>query len=165
MMCDDSFERAELIARETPDVPHFLLGHSMGSFLSRTNAALHSECYRAAIFMGTGASKGIVSRVGMVIASSRARKYGPRHKDEFLNNLAFSSYLKKFDYKNEGIFCWLSTDASERKKYEDDPDCGFICTTTFYHDLMEGLETANDKNLIASIRKDLPILFLHIKHL
>ncbi len=159
-IADDSHELDTLIAKEYPDVPHFIFGHSMGSFLTRTNIALHSDEYKAAIIMGTGASKGLVSKFGRSIALSRCRKYGTKHKDEFLNNLAFGSYLKKFDSKNEGVCCWLSSDRDEVKKYEDDPDCGFICSSRFYADLIEGLETANDKSLIAGIRKDLPILFL-----
>ena len=159
-ICTDSYELDELIMKEYPDVPHFIFGHSMGSFLTRTNIALHSSDYRAAVIMGTGASKGIVSKVGRAIALRRCKRYGSKHKDEFLNNLAFGSYLKKFDYKNEGIYCWLSSDRSEVKKYENDPDCGFICSSSFYADLIEGLETANDKELISKVRKDLPILFL-----
>ena len=160
IIADDSHELDSLIEKEYPSVPHFIFGHSMGSFLTRTNIALHSDEYKAAVIMGTGASKGLVSKFGRDIALSRCRKYGTKHKDEFLNNLAFGSYLKKFDSKKEGVCCWLSSDREEVKKYEDDPDCGFICSSRFYADLIEGLETANDTSLIAGIRKDLPILFL-----
>ncbi len=160
LICNDSYALDKEIEKEYPDVPHFIFGHSMGSFLTRTNIALHSSDYRAAVIMGTGASKGIVSKVGRSIALSRSRKYGSKHKDEFLNNLAFGSYLKKFDYKNEGVCCWLSTDRKEVEKYENDPDCGFICSSSFYADLIIGLETANDISLIKGIRKDLPLLFL-----
>ncbi|MGN1164710.1 MAG: alpha/beta fold hydrolase, partial [Candidatus Ornithospirochaeta sp.] len=158
-ICEDSWELDEKIASEYPDLPHFIMGHSMGSFLTRTNLERHSGAYRAAIIMGSGAGQGIVGKIGRSIARSRAKKYGTKHKDEFLNNLIFGSYLKKFDWKTEGPFCWLSTLPEERKKYEEDPDCGFICSSSFYADLIEGLTVANDKNLIADIRKDLPILF------
>lgn len=160
LICSDSYALDRKIMKEYPGVPHFIFGHSMGSFMTRTNIALHSSDYTAAVIMGTGCSKGIVSRVGRRIALSRCRKYGTKHRDEFLNNLAFSSYLKKFDYKNDGVCCWLSSDRDEVKKYEDDPDCGFICSSRFYADLIEGLETANNRELIGKIRKDLPILFL-----
>lgn len=159
-ICRDSYALDKEIEKEYPDIPHFIFGHSMGSFLTRTNIALHSDDYRAAVIMGTGASKGIVSKIGHSIAVKRAHKYGSKHKDEFLNNLAFGSYLRKFNHKNEGIYCWLSSDRNEVKKYEEDPDCGFICSSSFYADLIEGLETANDTALISRIRKDLPILFL-----
>lgn len=160
MICDDSFELDEKIAEENKGIPHFIFGHSMGSFLTRTNLARHSEAYSAAVIMGTGADNGIVGKVGRKIANYRAKKLGSTHKDAFLNNLAFGSYTKKFDAKTEGPFCWLSSDRAEVKKYEDDPDCGFLCSSKFYADLIEGLQTANDKSLIQKIRKDLPIFFV-----
>ncbi len=159
-ICSDSWALDQQIMSEYKDVPHFIFGHSMGSFLARTNLALHSEAYRAAIIMGSGKSKGIVSKIGRKIAIHRAKKYGSQHKDEYLNNLAFGSYLKKFDYRTEGLVCWLSSLDEERRKYEEDEDCGFICSSQFYADLIEGLETANNKELISKIRKDIPILFL-----
>lgn len=159
-ICDDSFLLDELIEKEYPNVPHMIMGHSMGSFLTRTNIALHSSKYRAAVIMGTGYSKGLVSKVGKSIALSRVKKYGSKHKDEFLNNLAFGSYLSGFDYKKEGIFCWLTSLEEEREKYEKDENCGFVCSSSFYADLIDGLETANNAELIKNIRKDLPIFFV-----
>ena len=158
-ICEDSWELDEKIAADYPALPHFIMGHSMGSFLTRTNLERHSDAYRAAIIMGSGQGQGIVGKIGIAIARSRAKKYGTKHKDEFLNNMIFGSYLKKFDWKKEGTFCWLSSMAEERKKYEDDKDCGFICSSSFYGDLIEGLTIANDSSLIAGIRKDLPIFF------
>ncbi len=160
LICNDSHALDIEIMKEYPCVPHFIFGHSMGSFMTRTNIALHSPDYTAAVIMGTGYSKGLVSKFGRRVALSRCKKYGSKHKDEFLNELAFSSYLKKFDYKKEGVCCWLSSDRDEVKKYEEDPDCGFICSSRFYADLIEGLETANNEKLISQIRKDLPIMFL-----
>ena len=158
-VCDDSWELDEKIALDYPELPHFIMGHSMGSFITRTNLERHSQAYRAAIIMGSGSGQGIAGKVGMALSRHRAKKYGTKHKDEWLNNLIFGSYIKKFDWRKEGIFCWLSSIEEERKKYEKDLDCGFICSSSFYGDLIEGLETANDKKLIAAIRKDLPILF------
>lgn len=157
---NDSWALDREINREYPNIPHFIMGHSMGSFLTRTNIALHSDAYRACIIMGSGYTRGLVGKIGRLIAILRAKRYGSKHKDEFLNNLAFGSYVKHFDYKNEGIFSWLSSKKDERKKYEEDEDCGFICSSQFYADLIEGLEKANNKKLILNIRKDLPILFV-----
>lgn len=160
IICDDSYELDQEIKKEYPLLPHFIFGHSMGSFLTRTNLERHSDEYKAAVIMGTGASMGIVGKMGHMIASSRKKKYGSKYVDEFINKLAFGSYPKKFDYKTEGVYCWLSSDRDEVKKYENDPDCGFTCTTSFYMDLMEGIEWANNKKEINKIRKDLPLLFV-----
>ena len=40
--------------REFPNIPYFMLGHSMGSFLLRTYIQKHAEGLQAAILSGTG---------------------------------------------------------------------------------------------------------------
>ena len=157
-ICDDSFELDQLIAKEHPDIPHLIFGHSMGSFLTRTNIALHSEAYTAAVICGTGGPQGIVGRIGRRIALSHAKRKGSKTADPVLDKLAFGSYNKNF--KGEGQFAWLSSDKKEVEAYEKDPFCGFICSAMFYADLIEGSFTANDKKLASNIRKDLPILLI-----
>ena len=43
-----------LVQEENPDVPYFMMGHSMGSFMLRKYLSLHNENLRGAIIMGTG---------------------------------------------------------------------------------------------------------------
>ena len=157
-ICNDSFALDKLIKEEYPERPHFIFGHSMGSFLTRTNIALHSEFYDAAVICGTGGSQGLLGRIGLKIAEMHIRKKGAEEKDSLLDKLAFGSYNKKF--KGEGEFAWLSSDRNEVEKYIKDPECGFVCSTSFYRDLITGSFTANDEKLAASIRKDLPIMLI-----
>ena len=157
-ICNDSFALDKLIKEEYPELPHFIFGHSMGSFLTRTNIALHSEFYDAAVICGTGGSQGLLGRIGLKIAEMHIRKKGAEEKDSLLDKLAFGSYNKKF--KGEGEFAWLSSDRNEVEKYIKDPECGFVCSTSFYRDLITGSFTANDEKLAASIRKDLPIMLI-----
>ena len=157
-ICNDSFALDKLIKEEYPELPHFIFGHSMGSFLTRTNIALHSEFYDAAVICGTGGSQGLLGRIGLKIAEMHIRKKGAEENDPLLDKLAFGSYNKKF--KGEGEFAWLSSDRNEVEKYIKDPECGFVCSTSFYRDLITGSFTANDEKLAASIRKDLPIMLI-----
>lgn len=158
IICDDSFELDQLIAREFPNVKHFIFGHSMGSFLTRCNLSRHSEVYDAAVICGTGASQGLAGKVGRSLARSRAKSHGSKAKAPIMDTLAFGSFSKKF--KGEGKMSWLSSDKVEVEKYNNDPLCGFICSNMFYADLIEGSFTANDKLLIDKVRKDLPIFFI-----
>ncbi len=157
-ICNDSFALDMLIKEEYPDIPHFIFGHSMGSFLTRTNIALHSESYDAAVICGTGGSQGILGRIGLRLAAMHIKKKGAKEKDPLLDKLAFGGYNKRF--KGEGKFAWLSSDRKEVEKYIKDPECGFICSTSFYRDLITGSFTANDEKLAASIRKELPIMLI-----
>lgn len=155
---EDSYELDKEIEKEYPSLPHLIFGHSMGSFVTRTNIARHPEAYKAAIICGTGGDQGIVGKIGRSLALWRVKKYGSRAKAPILDKLAFGSFNKKF--KAEGDFGWLSSDRKEVEKYISDPLCGFICSNQFYADLIEGSFTANDADEISKVRKTLPILFI-----
>ena len=72
--------------------------------------------------------------------------------------LSFSSYGRHFP--GEGRWAWLTKDKSAQEKYENDILCGFTCSSSFYIDLLTGIEIANDRKLNAQIRKDLPMLII-----
>ena len=87
------------------------------------------------------------------------RKYGATFKDEQMNKMSFGSYLKRIPDKKTD-FDWLSRDPLEVKKYIDDPLCGFVCTSSFYADIIDGIAYANNPKKIMSVPKDLPLLFI-----
>ncbi len=155
---EDAWIVDKSITLDYPDLSHFLFGHSMGSFVTRTCLGLHSSAYDAVVICGTGASQGLIGRIGKKLAEVRARKYGSRMPDEKMEKLAFGSYMKHFP--GEGRTAWLSKDKEEVRKYDDDPLCGFVCSSQFYADLIEGSFTANDKKLASAIRKDIPMLII-----
>ena len=147
-----------LITEENPGIPHFVFGHSMGSFVTRICLNLNSSAYDGACICGTGASQGIVGRIGLHLARKRAAKYGSKAEDRLLDSLAFGNYTKHFP--KEGKIAWLTKDKEERKKYEEDPLCGFLCTSSFYADLITLSFAANDPEACLSIRKDLPLMLI-----
>ncbi len=157
-ICQDAWFVDQVIEKENPGIPLILFGHSMGSFVARTCLSDHSDSYYAAIICGTGASQGLIGHIGHALAAFRAKRSVSRVPDEFMNRLAFGSYVKHF--AGEGETGWLSKDREEVRKYDEDPLCGFVCTSSFYADLIEGSFTANDKNRAARIRKDIPLLLI-----
>lgn len=154
----DAWEIDKVVTHDHPDVPHILFGHSMGSFISRVVLSEHSQAFAAAVFCGSGASQGIVGKAGKIIAGRNARKYGSRMPDQLFEKIAFGSYIRHFP--GEGLFGWLSRDKEEVRKYDEDPLCGFTCSSGFYIDLLTLIEEANSRKRIAGIRKDIPIMFI-----
>ena len=76
-----------------------------------------------------------------------------------MNKLAFGPYAKSV--KNASTeFDWLSSDPEQVQKYLDDPLCGFVCTNSFYLDLLYGVEYANSRAKAQSLPKDLPLLII-----
>ena len=65
LVVDDAFSIDEKIMQDYPEIPHYLFGHSMGSFITRVSLERHSEDYDAAVICGTGAHQGIIGKAGV----------------------------------------------------------------------------------------------------
>ena len=154
---EDSYELDVKILNENPGIPHFVFGHSMGSFITRCAITLH-PIYNAAVICGTGADQGIVGKVGRMIARHHVKKWGSRMQDADLDKLAFGSFNRKFP--DEGDFAWLSRDRKQVEKYIADPLCGFVCSSGFYADLVDLISMANDRERADRIQKDMPMFII-----
>jgi len=158
-VAEDSKELSNLIVSEYPKTPLFLMGHSMGSFLARTIIADTPDLYAGVIMMGTGASMGILGKIGGMIARSHVKKHGSKFVDEQLNKMSFGSYNKQIPDATSA-FAWLSRDEKEVQKYDDDPLCGFVCTAKFFEDMLEGIGYANSSERAKHLHNDMPILII-----
>ncbi|MDD3671099.1 MAG: lysophospholipase [Sphaerochaetaceae bacterium] len=156
---EDGYELDTLILKNHPGKDLFLFGHSMGSFQVRALVAMHPQTYRGVIVSGTSASKGLLGKVGRLLAASRAKRFGTHKPDPLLDKMSFGAFAKHFQ-PSATPFDWLSTDANEVKKYVDDPFCGFICSSSFFVDLLDGIELANDAETMAKLPKDMPMLII-----
>lgn len=155
----DVFELSNVILSDFPKKSLFLFGHSMGSFLARTVMSQHPDLYDGVILMGSGPSQGLLGKVGKLLARSHVNRYGSKHPDAMLDKMSFGSYNKRI--KNpQTTFDWLSRDKEEVAKYIEDPLCGYVCTSKFYDDLLEGIETANNRVLARKLPSDLPVLVI-----
>lgn len=158
-IADDAFELADFITSQYGANTTFLMGHSMGSFLARTVMVKHPDFYTGVIIMGTGCGKGLMGKMGKMIAKHQIKKFGSKAPGKVLNNLSFGAYNKPF---NPTItdFDWLSRDQKEVEKYIKDEKCGFLCSNGFFYDLLTGVEVANSKENAESLPKDLPLLII-----
>lgn len=156
---DDAFELTELINGEYPAQPLFLLGHSMGSFLARTLVTQHSEVFDGVIIVGTGADKGALGKIGQFLVKRNIKKHGAKHPDALMDKMSFGSFNKQIKNPTSN-FDWLSRDPAQVKKYDDDPLCGYLCTSSFFKDLLTGVEVANDRALAKRLPSDLPMYII-----
>ncbi len=156
---EDGFELSQLIRSTHPGNDIFLLGHSMGSFLVRYLITQHPALYAGVILSGTGASQGVVGAMGKLLARIRSLSHKGRNPDKLLDHLSFGAFAKGFT-PQKTTFDWLSRDEAAVQAYLDDPLCGFICTSRFFVDLLDGITLANKKSLIRKIPLDMPILII-----
>ena len=85
---------------------------------------------------------------------------GEKHCSKFLQLLAFGSYNKRIPNAKHGED-WLTRDESIVKEYRKDPWCGFVPTTSFFCDMMGGLESIHKSSAMQEIPVGLPILFIY----
>ncbi len=156
-MVEDMKELTQFIQnKENSDLPLFLFGHSMGSFLSQRYISLYGNSIQGVILSGTSGSQGPILNIGIGIAKREIAKNGPKARSPRLNDLSFGSYNKKFE-PSRTEFDWLTRDEKEVDKYMEDPYCGGIFTTSFYYDFFKGLKENFKKSNLENIPKNLPI--------
>jgi alpha-beta hydrolase superfamily lysophospholipase len=144
---------------EQPGLPVFLLGHSMGSFLSRSYVIEDSRDLAGLVLSGTGGDPGPLGKVGLAVARLEARLRGGRHVSPMLDKLTFGQFNAAFKPNRTG-FDWLSRDEAEVDAYVADPLCGRTFTSGFFVDLFGGIQRINDRKQVARVRRDLPILLV-----
>lgn len=117
------------------DLPIYLFGHSMGSFLARQYINTFPKDFQKVVICGTGSA----SDISYMGARFILRFLDKNANSKFIHNLAFGGYNKQV--KNPKTdYDWLSTDHSQVKKYIDDPLCGGQVSNQFYVDFMSGMK-------------------------
>ena len=141
-----------------PDLPVILLGHSMGSFISRLYVAQHPTAVSGLIIHGTGGPNPLVG-VGKLLSKLITSFYGARHRSELINNMAFSSYNKRYP-KEEGHNAWLTRDLAKVADRDTNEFTSFKFTVSGYTDLFTFLASSNSKAWFKSYPKKMPTLVM-----
>lgn len=157
---DDLHEVAVQASSTHPGLPLFLLGHSMGSFLSQGYIALHGGELSGCVLSGTsGPMPAALLGGGKTVAALGCLFKGRHAKAPLADKLSFGSYNDAFK-PNRTRFDWLSRDDAEVDKYVADPLCGFLCSYGFFKDLLEGFSFIHDPATMRRIPQALPVLLV-----
>lgn len=154
---DDAEKMADLLETSFPDVPHFVLGHSMGSFIARCLLQQAHHRFDGAIIVGTGGKEFIASIARFVfsVLNSFASKKRSKRLNRFFNNLNNKRFK---DDTSETR--WLSVNKANQRAFVEDELCGIPFTNNGFHTLLT-LNIQSTKNDWADkISKDLPFLFV-----
>ena len=152
----DIHQMKEWIENNYPDLPHFMLGHSMGSFALRNYLQVYKSEISGAIFMGTG--KNVAMLPIALSLTEGLNRIAPEKQNKWLDKLAFGSFNKKFT--ETGSFNWLSKNQENVRRYENDPLTGFTFTNNGFYTLFRLVDGANHDGWAQNIDQDLPILVI-----
>ena len=140
------------------DLPYYLMGHSMGSFIVRL--AAKDVLPDKLIVMGTGA-KNSAADAALVLVSMLSRLYGDKHISPLLENLAFGSYNNRFKEDLKAApKAWLTTLPEVRLRYAKDPFCACRFTVSAMGDLVRLMKYANGADFFDAIPATLPVLLV-----
>ncbi|MBZ9682244.1 MULTISPECIES: alpha/beta fold hydrolase [unclassified Mesorhizobium] len=146
----------DLIAREQPDLPVILFGHSMGASVALNYLLRHSNRIHAAAIWNGNFSQGLLGQVALGILAWERMRLGSDVPSRLLPKLTFQAWGKAvLDHRT--LFDWLSRDEAEVAKYIADPLCGWDASISMWRDVVAMALNGGKDAAFAGIRRDLPV--------
>ena len=155
---DDIYVLHTKLKEQYPHLPLLLMGHSMGSFLSRTYLIRYPGTVKAAVLMGTGWQSAATLAGGLALAGTLARR-GAASTNAAVTALAFGAYNKTFK-PNRTEYDWLSADEENVDKYIADPLCGHDATVGLFREMLWGIRFNQRPTNLRKMDKTAPVLLI-----
>lgn len=142
-------------ANENPNLPYIVMGHSMGSLLTRTYLTMYNDNLAGAIITGTSGQKyGL--HLGILIASIIKLFKGENYKSKLLERLVTGSFNNNFKPTRTEAD-WTTSDKDKIDEYMKLANPNRKFTVDSYIALFKGSIYLNNKNKIKNT-PNIPIL-------
>ena len=145
--------------KQYPGLPYFLIGHSMGSFLTRCYLQDHSQGLAGAIIVGTGNQPEAILKLGIAITSFLCSMGKGKKPSKFFHDLSFRNYNSRYENVTSSN-AWITRDEAVLAERAKDPYCDFYFTVSGYRDMFLGIRRMMDQERTNKMAKDLPVLFI-----
>jgi alpha-beta hydrolase superfamily lysophospholipase len=148
--------------KKYPDLPYFMCGHSMGSYLLRQYICIYSKGLAGIIILGTGYMSPCETLMSLGFLNFLACFKGMRHRSKLTKKISFElGPYKKYDHENKDINnSWISRDPEIVKQYYADKKCQFDFTINGFFGLVTAIRYSCNPSNVAKMDKDIPILFV-----
>ena len=142
-------------------LPYVILGHSMGSFVTRCYLGRHGAGLAGAVVMGTAWMPHALIMGTKAVTTTIAAAHGWDYRSPFVDKMGVGGYNKAFEGTGAktGVE-WLCRDEARPIAYVADPDCGWMFSVSGYYVLVSLLAEAESPAKIAGVPADLPILLM-----
>ena len=147
------------ISAQYPDLPYYILGHSMGSFLLRTYLYTYPDAVDKAVISGTGWEDPMKVRMGKFVCKLEQARIGEKNTSALVTKLMFGSYNKAFGPVTSPN-AWICSDDAVVAASDADPLCGFDATVGLARDLLTGVGMNEQPENLDKMNKQLPVLFI-----
>lgn len=149
----------DVMQAQYPELPYYILGHSMGSFLLRTYLYTYPDAVDKAVISGTGWEDPLKLRMGLLVCRAEAARVGEAHTSALVTKLLFGSYNKPFAPVRSPN-AWICSDEDVVAAYDADPLCGFAATVGLARDMLTGICMNEKPENLDNMPKQLPVLFV-----
>lgn len=159
VLVEDAHTTRELISKDYPDIPYFILGHSMGSFVTRVYLSRHGEGLAGAIVMGTADMSNSLISGGKFMTKVVKAFHNGFYRSKFLNDLVINGNDKKFTNDTYSK-SWLTKNKEIVDIKAKDPAANYLFTTNGILGLMDIIATINKPETFKATPVDLPMLLV-----
>lgn len=158
-MTDNVRALHERITPQYPGIPYFILGHSMGSFLTRSYLIRYPGTVDACALLGTGQQPESVLKAGLAACRLEQIRLGKRGRSKLLQSLCFGAYNSQFK-PNRTESDWVCSVDEVVDAYIADPFCQVMPTVTLMRDMLTGIRFNQQAENLAKMDKTTPVFFL-----
>lgn len=155
----DIDECKKAITKDFPNLPYFILGFSLGSFVVRTYLIDYPQKLSGVILIGTGQVPKIQINIAKLVAKREAKKVGEDHTSPTIKAMTFGTYNKIFA-PNITDYDWLCASQTSLDKYISDPNRGQNLSAGLFREMLTGMNYTSNKKNIQKMNLDTPILLL-----
>lgn len=158
-LVEDYRHLVEYAKNEYSEIPLFVFGHSMGSFVVRHFLRDYSYLIQGVILSGTGHFSKPVLKFGNWLSARDVAKKGDKHPSVLIDKIVFGKNNKKIKTPLTA-FDWLSRDVEQVNQYIKNPHCGNIHPSSFFQQFFMGLENILYNPQVANFKENCPMLLI-----
>ena len=155
LVVNDLIKIISLTNKEYPNLKQYLIGHSMGSWISLA-AVQEGINIEGLILSGSSKVQSYIIRIQRLIILFQIIFFGKKAVGKFLDKITLGQY-NKFFMPNRTEKDWISSDNLNVDNYINDPLCGFPVTIGLWNDLSKGMLNVFKKSGYAQLNKTMPI--------
>ena len=155
---EDTYRLMQDMKAEYPQLPYIVLGHSMGSFMTRTILCRYPNSgMDAAVLSGTCWQPAFAMPAIVKIMEAACRILGETKASDRLQSLVFGPYNLKVEHRRTAVD-WVCRD---NKVVDDHPMMhGFQPKAGLLRDMMVGINHIEKAENLKHMKKDLPVFFV-----
>ena len=161
LIISDILMLLEDIKNDYSELPYFIFGHSMGSFLARSFMLKYDYHLSGAIIASTRGTSPIENNIEYFISKIQKNIFGGNKRAKLMHNLSVGGYSNKY-FKNENsVNSWLTSDKEEIELLDKD---GYFAkkpaSIETYLQMFHMIKEIESNKYFDEINKNIPILLL-----